>query len=137
MKATEYKNSIILQVQRFQYIWLWCFIENILRQKGVIVTRPCWWRKHGDKREWKEWKHLFQYNDCIRIQDSLLKLVSQEFWENIVPLHYLMMRLLVISIFLKLVATAPYEPGQPGGEWTAEEIDIVRGKVIPYFSILS
>ena len=76
------------------------------------------------------------YDDCIRIQDSLLKLVSQEFWENIVPLHYLMMRLFVISIFLKLVATAPYEPGQPGVEWTAEEIDIVRGKVIPYFSIL-
>ena len=66
-----------------------------------------------------------------------LKSVSQKLLESIVPLHYLMMRLLVISIFLKLVVSAPYEPGQPGGEWTAEEIDIVRGKVIPYFSILS
>ena len=65
------------------------------------------------------------------------KSVSQELLENIVPLYYLMMRLFVISIFLKLVVSAPYEPGQPGGEWTAEEIDIVRGKVIPYFSILS
>ena len=76
-------------------------------------------------------------DDCSCIQDSPLKLVSQGFLENIVPLHYLMMRLLVISIFLKLVVSAPYEPGQPGGEWTAEEIDIVRGKVIPYFSIFS
>ena len=66
-----------------------------------------------------------------------LKSVSQELLENIVPLYYLMMRLFVISIFLKLVVSAPYEPGQPGGEWTAEEIDIVRGKVIPYFSIFS
>ena len=66
-----------------------------------------------------------------------LKSVSQKLLESIVPLHYLMMRLFVISIFLKLVVSAPYEPGQPGGEWTADEIDIVRGKVIPYFSILS
>ena len=66
-----------------------------------------------------------------------LKLVSQELLENIVPSHYSMMRLFVISIFLKLVVSVPYEPGQPGGEWTAEEIDIVRGKVIPYFGILS
>ena len=64
------------------------------------------------------------------------KLVSQELLENIVPLHHSMMWLFVISIFLKLVMSAPYEQGQPGGEWTAGEIDIVRGKVIAYFSIL-
>ena len=74
---------------------------------------------------------------AVAFKTHFLKLVSQEFLENIVPLHYLMMRLFVISIFLKLVVSAPYEPGQPGGEWTAEEIDIVRGKVIPYFSIFS
>ena len=42
------------------------------------------------------------------------------------------MKFRYIYIFLALISSAltlPLEPGQPGGPWTSEEIDIVRDKV--------
>merc|ERR1719295_1247790 len=41
--------------------------------------------------------------------------------------------LLSLTIFLAAVVIAscePYQPGQPGGEWSEEEIDIVREKIL-------
>ena len=31
--------------------------------------------------------------------------------------------------FISFASTLPLEPGQPGGPWTSEEIEIVRDKV--------
>ena len=45
--------------------------------------------------------------------------------------------LLSLTILLAAVVIAscePYQPGQPGGEWSEEEIDIVREKVNQIFS---
>ena len=45
--------------------------------------------------------------------------------------------LLSLTIFLAAVVIAswePSQPGQPGGEWSEEEIDIVREKVNQIFS---
>ena len=42
------------------------------------------------------------------------------------------MKFRYIYIFLALISSAltlPLEPGQPGGPWTSEEIEIVRDKV--------
>ena len=39
----------------------------------------------------------------------------------------------IISVFvICLVISVPLEPGQQGGPWTSEEIDIVREKVHEY-----
>ena len=32
-------------------------------------------------------------------------------------------------LFISIVLGSPYEPGQPGGPWSSEEIDIVKDKV--------
>ena len=40
-----------------------------------------------------------------------------------------MLYLLVLALLFSLVISVPLEPGQPGGPWTEEEIDIVRAKV--------
>ena len=37
---------------------------------------------------------------------------------------------LVLAILFSLAISEPLEPGQAGGPWTKEEIDIVRAKVI-------
>ena len=35
----------------------------------------------------------------------------------------------ILIALISLASTLPLEPGQPGGPWTSEEIDIVRDKV--------
>ena len=40
-----------------------------------------------------------------------------------------MLNLLILALLFSLVISVPLEPGQPGGPWTEEEIDIVRAKV--------
>ena len=35
----------------------------------------------------------------------------------------------ILLALISLASTLPLEPGQPGGPWTSEEIDIVRDKV--------
>ena len=37
---------------------------------------------------------------------------------------------LVLALLFSLAISEPLEPGQAGGPWTKEEIDIVRAKVI-------
>ena len=37
---------------------------------------------------------------------------------------------LVLALLFSLAISVPLEPGQAGGPWTKEEIDIVRAKVI-------
>ena len=42
--------------------------------------------------------------------------------------------LISLTILLFAIATGfckPYQPGEPGGEWSGEEIDIVKEKVNP------
>ena len=41
-----------------------------------------------------------------------------------------MLYLLVLALSFSLAISVPLEPGQAGGPWTEEEIDIVRAKVI-------
>ena len=41
-----------------------------------------------------------------------------------------MLYLLVLTLSFSLAISVPLEPGQAGGPWTEEEIDIVRAKVI-------
>ena len=36
---------------------------------------------------------------------------------------------LVLALLFSLAISVPLEPGQPGGPWTEEEIDVVRAKV--------
>ena len=36
---------------------------------------------------------------------------------------------LILALLFSFVVSVPLEPGQPGGPWTEEEIDIVRAKV--------
>ena len=36
---------------------------------------------------------------------------------------------LITANLISIVVSVPLEPGQPGGPWTQEEIDIVRDKV--------
>ena len=43
-----------------------------------------------------------------------------------------MLPLLVFVSLISLAKSVPLEPGQPGGPWTEEEIDIVREKVNVY-----
>ena len=38
---------------------------------------------------------------------------------------------------MSFVLTEPLKPGEPGGPWTEEEIDIVRNKVISYLTTVS
>ena len=38
---------------------------------------------------------------------------------------------------MSFVLTEPLKPGEPGGPWTEEEIDIVRDKVISYLTTVS
>ena len=45
-----------------------------------------------------------------------------------------MLNLLIFALLFSLVISVPLEPGQPGGPWTEEEIDIVRAKVKNYSS---
>ena len=40
-----------------------------------------------------------------------------------------MLHLLVLAPLFSLAISVPLEPGQPGGPWTEQEIDIVRAKV--------
>ena len=43
----------------------------------------------------------------------------------------------ILSLLVSLVISVPLEPGQPGGPWTEEEIDVVRAKVknhSPFFA---
>ena len=40
-----------------------------------------------------------------------------------------MLYLLVLTLSFSLAISVPLEPGQAGGPWTEEEIDIVRAKV--------
>ena len=48
------------------------------------------------------------------------------------------LRIYLFSIFLmSFVLTEPLKPGEPGGPWTEEEIDIVRDKVISYLTTVS
>ena len=43
---------------------------------------------------------------------------------------------LIAACFLSTtILSAPLEPGQPGGPWTEEEINIVRDKVGTYMTI--
>ena len=44
------------------------------------------------------------------------------------------LQLLIKVGLLSYVLSVPLEPGQQGGPWTEEEIDIVREKVYPYFA---
>ena len=37
---------------------------------------------------------------------------------------------LITANLISIVVSVPLQPGQPGGPWTEEEIDIVRDKVI-------
>ena len=37
---------------------------------------------------------------------------------------------LISANLISIVISVPLEPGQPGGQWTEDEIDIVRDKVI-------
>ena len=39
------------------------------------------------------------------------------------------LQLLIKVVLVPYVLCVPLEPGQPGGPWTEEEIDIVREKV--------
>ena len=47
--------------------------------------------------------------------------------------------MMILQWYLTLIClissglSVPYEPGQPGGEWTMTEIDIVRDKVRGFF----
>ena len=41
-----------------------------------------------------------------------------------------MLYLIVLALSFSLAISIPLEPGQPGGPWTEEEIEIVRAKVI-------
>ena len=41
-----------------------------------------------------------------------------------------MLYFLVLALSFSLAISVPLEPGQAGGPWTEEEIDIVRAKVI-------
>ena len=41
-----------------------------------------------------------------------------------------MLYLIVLALSFSLAISVPLEPGQPGGPWTEEEIDVVRAKVI-------
>ena len=41
-----------------------------------------------------------------------------------------MLYLIVLALSFSLAISIPLEPGQPGGPWTEEEIDVVRAKVI-------
>ena len=43
------------------------------------------------------------------------------------------LQLLIKVVLLPYVLSVPLEPGQQGGPWTEEEIDIVREKVQPDF----
>ena len=36
---------------------------------------------------------------------------------------------LIVANLFSIILSVPLEPGQPGGPWTEEEIDIVRDKV--------
>ena len=40
-----------------------------------------------------------------------------------------MMLVIFLTFLVSFVHSAPLEPGQMGGPWTEEEIDIVRDKV--------
>ena len=44
---------------------------------------------------------------------------------------------LITANLISIVVSVPLEPGQPGGPWTEEEIDIVRDKVISYLTTVS
>ena len=48
-----------------------------------------------------------------------------------------MLYLLILALLFSLVISVPLEPGQPGGPWTEEEIDIVRAKVKNHSPFLS
>ena len=41
---------------------------------------------------------------------------------------------LIVANLISIVMSVPLEPGQPGGPWTKDEIDIVRDKVIFLFN---
>ena len=43
-----------------------------------------------------------------------------------------MLSLVIFASLILLSKAVPLEPGQPGGPWTEEEIDIVRDKVNVY-----
>jgi len=42
----------------------------------------------------------------------------------------MLLQLFIKVVLISHVISVPLEPGQPGGPWTSEEIDIVRGKVM-------
>ena len=42
----------------------------------------------------------------------------------------LLWKCLIVAHLISIVMSVPLEPGQPGGPWTKDEIDIVRDKVI-------
>ena len=46
-----------------------------------------------------------------------------------------MLLLLTFGILLNFVGSEPLMPGQPGGPWTDEELDIVREKVHIFASL--
>merc|ERR1712141_519324 len=41
----------------------------------------------------------------------------------------LLWKWLIVANLFSIILSVPLEPGQPGGPWTEEEIDIVRDKV--------
>ena len=46
----------------------------------------------------------------------------------------LLWKCLIVANLISIVMSVPLEPGQPGGPWTKDEIDIVRDKVIFLFN---
>ena len=76
---------------------------------------------------------------CNLVKSCVLLDVVCQFTMSFIDVRLIKMNdfLLSLTILLAAVVIAscePYQPGQPGGEWSEEEIDIVREKVNQIFS---
>ena len=73
--------------------------------------------------------------NCINDGSSLKLSETFEEDKRILPFHGEMMKhksCLPFLIFISCASSIPLEPGQPGGSWTSEEVEIVRDKVSYY-----